>query len=240
MKLKAWNIGMILILLAGLQSGFLTGCGATALTGEYSPSDVAASPTLAESGQSASAALDDSYEGALAVSSQLALGSLLLEGTGDAITLEQAQKLLLLWQIVQSGSLQSEAETTAVLNQIEGAMTPGQLSAIAAMQLTSEDMTTWAQDQGVNLAGSGPGTGRVSLPEGMTEEETEEMRAARGSGEGGPAPPEGMEGVDREAMRATAEASGMARPDGAGAMGAGQLAALVGPLVEMLSNLVGS
>ena len=44
---------------------------------------------------------------------------------------------------------------------------------------------------------------------------------------------------EREAMRATAEANGLTRPEGAGGMGGGQLAALAGPLVEMLSDLTG-
>jgi hypothetical protein len=169
------------------------------------------------------------------VSSQLALGTFLLEGTENAVSSQQAQTLLPLWQVILSGTLKGETETGAVLKQIEGTMTPEQLAAIAAMQLTFEDMGTWAQEQGVSLGGPGDGAGGF-LPEGMTEEQMEEMRAARESGEGGFAP-EGMSQEDREAMRATAEANGMTRPEGAGGWGAGQLAALAGPLVELLSNL---
>jgi hypothetical protein len=73
----------------------------------------------------------------------------------------------------------------------------------------------------------------------MTEEGREAMRAARESDEGGFGPPEGMAEEQREAMRATAEANGMTRPGGAGGMGGGQLAALAGSLVELLSNLAG-
>jgi hypothetical protein len=194
--------------------------------------------------------LNESYEGALPVSSQLALGTFLLEGTETAVTSEQAQTLLPLWQVIQSGALKGEAETGAVLKQIEGAMTPEQLAAIAAMHLTSEDMGTWAQEQGVSLAGPGGGPPSVDgapsaegaaafPPGGMTEEGREAMRAARESDEGGFGPPEGMAEEQREAMRATAEANGMTRPGGAGGMGGGQLAALAGSLVELLSNLAG-
>jgi hypothetical protein len=194
--------------------------------------------------------LNESYEGALPVSSQLALGTFLLEGTETAVTSEQAQTLLPLWQVIQSGALKGEAETGAVLKQIEGAMTPEQLAAIAAMHLTSEDMGNWAQEQGVSLAGPGGGPPSVDgapsaegaaafPPGGMTEEGREAMRAARESDEGGFGPPEGMAEEQREAMRATAEANGMTRPGGAGGMGGGQLAALAGSLVELLSNLAG-
>ena len=125
----------------------------------------------------------------------------------------------------------------------EGAMTPEQLGAIGAMQLTFEDMGIWALEQEVTLGRSGDGTpsaegaGGFALPEGVTEKQMEEMRATFESGEGGFAPPEGMSQEEREAMRATAEASGMTRPGGAGGIGAGQLAALAGPLVELLSDL---
>jgi hypothetical protein len=112
-------------------------------------------------------------------------------------------------------------------------MTAEQLVAIAAMQLTFEDMTNWAQAQGVSLGGPGggapsaDGAAAFAPPEGMTEEQMQEMRAAR----------EGMSEEARAAMRATAEASGMTRPEGAGGMGGWQLAALAGPLVELLAEL---
>ena len=236
MKGKVWYITMVLVLVASV----LAGCGTAP-----SPSTDGAtesSAVAAESGgseASTGAVLADSYENALPVSSQLALGTLQLEATENAVTSKQAQTLLPLWQIIQSGSLQGEAETGAILQQIEGAMTAGQLTAIAAMQLTMEDMGTWAQEQGVALRGPGDGEGGGrALPEGMTEEEMEEIRAARETGGGGGfAPPEGMSQEERETMRATAEASGFTRPDGADGTGVGQLVALAGPLVELLAKL---
>jgi hypothetical protein len=111
------------------------------------------------------------------------------------------------------------------------------VAAIAAMQLTAEDLGAWAQEQGVTLGASGDGAGGFALPEGVTEEQMEAMRATReAGGEGGFAPPEGMSQEERVAMRATAEANGMTRPDGEGGMGAGQLAALAGPLIELLTQ----
>ena len=145
MKLKAWHIALVLVLVAGI----LAGCGTAASPStdgatETSavPADGAASQAGGGSETVTSAALNESYEGALPASSQLALGTFLLEGTETAVTPEQAQTLLPLWQVIESGTLKSEGETDAVLKQIGGVMMPEQLAAIGAMQLTSEGMGT--------------------------------------------------------------------------------------------------
>jgi hypothetical protein len=175
-------------------------------------------------------------------SSQLALGTLRLEGTEDAVTPEQAKTLLLLWQSIQSGALQDEAETNAVYKQIEGTMTPAQMAAIVAMKLTSEDLTIWMQDQGSSLgpppgaAGAPGGAGQGGPPQNMSEEERAAFRAtaqARGLGQGG-----SRQNISEEewaSFRATAEAGGASfsgRP--AGAQG-GQGATLAGLLVRLLA-----
>lgn len=107
----------------------------------------------------------------------LALGTLELEGTEDAVTPAQAAELLPLWQIVQGGSLQGDAETQAVLKQIEGAMTESQLAAIETMELAFEDISAWIEEQGIEMPGrpegqqSGPGA-----LQNMTEEDRTQMR----------------------------------------------------------------
>ncbi len=239
MKTEYGSITLVLVLLGGL----LAGCGTAATAADAGASAAAAERiAVAESASNEArtgSVLNEDYGGALPVSSQLALGTFQLAGTGNEVTAEQARTLLPLWQVVESGALQSESETGAVLRQIEGAMTAEQLAAIAAMELTLEDMGSWAEAQGVSLAGPGGDARGAALPEGMTEEQMEKMRAAReAGGEAGFGPPEGMSQEDRAAMRATAEANGMAMPNGAGGMGGGQLAALTGPLVELLSELV--
>jgi hypothetical protein len=232
MKAQVWHIGMILVLLAGV----LAGCGTAASAATGADSDRAEVGSVEATSGSV---LTESYEGALPISSQLALGTLLLAGAQNAVSPEQARTLLPLWQVIESGSLKSEAETGSVLGQIEKAMTPEQLASIAALELTGEDLGTWAREQSVNLGDPGEGTGRGAPPEGMTQEELEASRAARESGEGSSGPPEGKTDADREAMRSTAKASGMTRPEGAGGMGARQLPVLAGKIVEMLSSLSG-
>ena len=245
--MRLWNLILVLIMVTGV----LVGCGREASTPEddVTPADAAANM---DSNPNPDTVLDVSYEGALPVSSQLALGIFELEDTEDAVTVEQAETLLPLWQAIRGGSLQSEAETNAVLKQIEGAMTAEQLATIAAMQLTFEDMGAWMQERGVDF-GLSPeavatrqATGEGQGPFGnLSEEEREAMMATRQAGGAGGFGPGGfgeMSEEQREAMRATAEASGMTLP-GAGAPrgGAdrGQLALLAEQVVELFAELAG-
>ena len=77
-----------------------------------------------------SANLDTSYEGALSVRNQLALGTLQLDGTATAITATQAKTLLTLWQALRGtthSGASAQAEVSALLGQIEGALTADHL-----------------------------------------------------------------------------------------------------------------
>jgi hypothetical protein len=99
-----------------------------------------------------------SYPGALNAASQLMLGTLRLEGTGNAITSDQAAALLPVAQALQGRVLQSDAERNAALAYIEAHLTPEQSAAIAGMHLTQDDLVAWTQDNGRG-AGFGPGQG---------------------------------------------------------------------------------
>jgi len=95
--------------------------------------------------------LNTSYSDALPVESQLALGTLMLEETENAVTVEQAGELLPVWQMLQalqSSSTAAPAEVDAVLNQIQRAMTDEQLAAIKEMKLTTDSMTEMLQERG--------------------------------------------------------------------------------------------
>ena len=99
--------------------------------------------------------LDASYEDALDVTGQLVLGTLQLEGTAHAVTEAQAATLLPLWQALQGGELQGDAEQDAVLRQIESTMTEAQVSAIAGLRLTTQEAQDWTDTRGMVPSGGG-------------------------------------------------------------------------------------
>jgi hypothetical protein len=86
----------------------------------------------------------------------LLVGTLKLEDTDQAVTTDEAAKLLPLWQAYRSLSTSqtaAEAEVIALLNQIQSTMTAEQVQAIKAMNLTNTDMMNLMQTMG---AGMGP------------------------------------------------------------------------------------
>jgi predicted outer membrane protein len=126
-----------------------------------------------------SAPMDDPSAMELPASMELVLGSFELEGSDQAITAAQAAELLPLWQVYKSLSESdsaAQAEIEALLEQIQETMTPEQMSAIEAMQLTREDMRAIMEEQGITMGG-GPGAGNA----GNTDNQ----------GGGGFAPPDG-------------------------------------------------
>jgi len=111
---------------------------------------------------------------ALPLSIQLSVGTLMLEETPQAVTAEQAQELLPLWQMLrtlQQSDTAAQVEIEAVLNQIQKVMTPEQLAAIEGMDLTLASMRTMAQELGLGIGGgegsSGGQEGRFRPPDGM-------------------------------------------------------------------------
>ena len=118
---------------------------------------------------------------------QLIVGSFNLEGTGNAITPEQAQELLPLWQTMKALSTSDTVATQeieALVKQIQETMTPEQTQAITAMGLTRIAMSTFIQEQGIettsaNRGGQGTGT----MPEGFTPPEG--FVPGQGGGPGG-------------------------------------------------------
>ncbi len=146
------------VVLVGLLILMLT----TAACGNDGGDDAEASNTT--SAGSARVTLNEDYADALPMPSQLAIGTLMLEGTDDAVTVEQAAELLPNWQMLQalqSSGTAAQAELDAVLKQIQRAMTDQQLTAIKEMQLTPESMTELAQERGlgrgfaINAGGEG-------------------------------------------------------------------------------------
>ncbi|MFZ5818340.1 MAG: hypothetical protein ACOYYJ_00425 [Chloroflexota bacterium] len=154
----------------------LSALGMTACGGASTPTGTGSAP------------MDDPSAMELPASMELVLGSFELEGTDQAITAEQAANLLPLWQVYQSlgeSDSAAQAEIDALLEQIQETMTPEQMSAIQALQLTREDMRAIMEEQGMAMGG-GPDAGNT----GNTDN--------RGGGGFGPPdggmPPSGMPG----------------------------------------------
>ncbi len=128
----------------------------------------------------ATTVLNEDYPDALTVQTQLTLGILKLEETDLAVESAQAAELLTLWQAIRSLSssdITAEGEIDAIVNQILETMSPEQLEAIAAMELTQEGIFELTQELGIARGGdwTGEGDPRSSAPDGMVP----------GSGQGG-------------------------------------------------------
>ncbi|NOR89117.1 MAG: hypothetical protein GQ524_02590, partial [Anaerolineales bacterium] len=81
-------------------------------------------------------------------------------------------ELLTLWQAIRSLSssdITAEGEIEAIVNQILDTMSPEQLEAIAAMELTQEGIFEFTQELGIARGGdlTGEGDPRSSAPDGM-------------------------------------------------------------------------
>jgi hypothetical protein len=190
---QLWALAIVLLAI------LVTGCG-TQVSAESTEGD-----TVVYTG-----ALDTTYENALDATSQLALGTLNLEGTADAVTEAQAAALLPLWQVLQGNELQSDAERLAVTRQIEHKMTETQIAAIAAMQLTQAD----AQSQGtMQPSTEAPSPGNRQMPEGVSEEQIAQMREQfskqAGAASGGvPIPGTSSQGLIRAVVALLGERAG--------------------------------
>ncbi|MBN2001891.1 MAG: hypothetical protein JXA21_00935 [Anaerolineae bacterium] len=172
----------------------LVGCGQVTSAGTQT--EATAATVAPYSGK-----LRTDYTDALSVNDQLALGLLNLEETANAVTADQATKLLPLWESLQSSTAKGDAEQQAIARQIEAALSDAQLDAIVGMQLTQANVQAWLQEQGPAMGGNfqppaggnqttGDGFAGGQMPEGwqmpeggfsgrggnMTEEERSAMR----------------------------------------------------------------
>lgn len=130
---------------------------------------------------------------------QLAVGTLKLEETPQAVTAEQAQALLPLWQMLrtlQQSDTAAQAEVEAVLKQIQAAMTPEQLAAIQGMDLSPANMRAVFQELGLGMGGGGGSSG--SQERGFRP--PDEMFLMGGPGPGGGIRPGGGTNLSPEAQ----------------------------------------
>src|SRR5512138_1936443 len=96
-----------------------------------------------------------STENGLPIAAQLAVGTLKLAGTGQAVTAEQAKDLIIYWetykQLSQSDTA-AQAEYDGLISQIEETLTTDQMQAITDMNITQQDV--FASMQGVTVSTS--------------------------------------------------------------------------------------
>lgn len=109
----------------------------------------------------------------LPLASALAVGTVKLDQTAQEVTPAEAQKLIPLWEgldSLMSSDTAAQAEVEGVINQIQSTMTPAQVSAIKAMNLKGSDESSifgqggfafrgGANAQGTPQAGATPGAG---------------------------------------------------------------------------------
>lgn len=87
---------------------------------------------------------------------QLAVGIFKLEGTPQAVTADQAAQLIPLFQLygqLETSSTSAQQELSATFDQIKGTLTPDQVNAITAMNLTNQQAFAFMQQQGIIQAG---------------------------------------------------------------------------------------
>ena len=190
----------ILLPLAMILALTLTACGATKTAADIAESSGNSSTS--------SSGLNENYENALNTQLQLSVGTFKLEETDLAVNAEQATALIPLWQVLnnltESGTAAQE-EIDALVAQIEETMTPEQIQAISALQLTREDMGVIMQEYALTSGMDGqtppegftPGQGRggSDVPglsgggggrntTGMSPEQIATAQAERGGGSG--------------------------------------------------------
>lgn len=95
--------------------------------------------------------------GELSAPMQVALGTIKLDGTENAVTAEQAKELLPLWetlQVLESSDTAATEEKEALVSQIQETMTQEQTQTITTLNLSRQDMFSIMQSQMQTLGGS--------------------------------------------------------------------------------------
>ena len=99
---------------------------------------------LTACGNTQSASPTSTATTALSQEEQLLVGTIKLESTSQAVSAAQARELLPLWETLQSlassGTAASQ-EVDSVVSQIKSTMSTEQISSIAAMNLTQQDLS---------------------------------------------------------------------------------------------------
>jgi hypothetical protein len=185
--------------------------------------------------------------GELPATTQIALGTLKLDGTDNAVTAEQAAELLPLWETLRDLSTSDTAaqqEIQALDTQIQETMTDQQKRAITSMNLTRQDMFAVLQTQGTGFGngqqsnnsqnGNSSGNGNRNFGSG----------GGFGPGAGGPPPDgggfQGGAGFDEQGQTRSAEQIATAQAARQSGGGNRTPTPLINALIEFLKKRAGS
>ncbi len=246
----SWMKRMSRLVIVGL---LLAGCSGQAAgdEGAAAPSDTDISGEVGSgntNGPNTQRLRTDYADNALSQVSQLALGTFMLEDTNKAVDPEMAADLLPYWQLyltMMNSDTAAQQEKDSLISDIQGIMSEDQISYIAGLELTQEDLM--AMGSQLDLAGrtssldqesSDQGTrgnGRGMPPDGMPE--------GMGPGEGGFAGGPGG-GADGQAMDPELLATMQAERGnftGGGGPGANRMEQpLIQALIELLESKTAS
>lgn len=145
--MKRFLVGIISL---GLVVG-LVACSPAATATTSAPSSTEGAASVAANGTPGPGGFQQSP------TMQLLLGTFALEATDNAVTAEQAQAMLPLWQALlalSTSDTTAPEELTAVETQLRAAYTSGQITAIEA--LTPENLQQVMADQGLNFGRGAP------------------------------------------------------------------------------------
>ncbi len=157
--------------------------------------------------------LNTTYENAVSIPMQMILGTLQLNTTAQALTKEQADALIPLWTNYatlsmsmipgqeQQGNTDIQTQLDELIKQIQAAMTPDQINAIAAMQITQDSASKQMEELGITTGMPGginppqgqDGTNPPQKPGDMNPPADQDATPPTNPGSG--KPPAGQEGT---------------------------------------------
>ena len=126
----------------------------------------------------------------LPIATQLAVGTLKLAGTDQAVTSDQAKELVVYWEAyrdLSQSQTAAQAEIDGLVAQIQETMTTDQIQAIAEMNISQKDV--FASVQGVNVTTSNSNASSIKVS--SSSSGGAGMPAGVPPADGGGAPPDG-------------------------------------------------
>lgn len=180
-----------------------------------------------------------STENGLPIAAQLAVGTLKLAGTDQAVTTDQAEDLVLYWetykQLSQSDTA-AQAEYDGLIAQIEETLNTDQMQAITDMNITQQDVFASMQGVTVTTSNSSSSTGSTS-----TSSAGGDGMPAGGPPSDGGAPLDGGIGGDMGGAAAPASSTDQTQSPQANAstgMTAGVPTTLIEAVIQSLQQII--